>query len=227
MEEKDMQNFFVNFVVPMMQKEKKDKVTKYKYLNQFVKKGQILMVGSSLMENFPINELRQSFGIDKIIYNRGICGTVTTELLATMEECIFALEPSKMFINIGTNDIGTPGYTLEGLISNYTNILTQVKVRLPQCKVFVMAYYPVNTVADYGLPADRKEEMFKTRTNEALVKANKAVEQLGNKFGYEYIDVNEGLMDEKGNLKAEFAIEGLHMWPQAYAIVLNNLKKYL
>ena len=27
MEEKDMQNFFVNFFMPMMQKEKKDKVT--------------------------------------------------------------------------------------------------------------------------------------------------------------------------------------------------------
>lgn len=225
MEKRD--DFFVKFLVPMMEKEKKEKITKYKHLNQFVKKGETLMVGSSLMDNFPINELQQSLGIKQIIYNRGIGGTVTTELLASMDECIFDLEPSKMFINIGTNDIGAAGYKMEGLISNYADILTQVKARIPECKVFVMAYYPINTVVDYGLPAEHKEGMFKTRTNEAILKANKAVEKLACKFDYEYIDVNEGLMDEEGNLKADFAIEGLHMWPQAYAIVLNNLKKYL
>lgn len=227
MEEKDMQNFINEFFTTMMLREKKEKKTKYKFLNQFVKKGETLMVGSSLMDNFPINELQQSFGIEEIIYNRGIGGTVTTELLDSMEECIFQLEPSKIFINIGTNDIASPGYTVEGLISNYTDILNQVKRRLPDCKVYVMAYYPVNTLADYGLPAEQKEGMFKTRTNEAILKANKAVEELACQFHYEYIDVNEGLVDEQGNLKADFAIEGLHMWPQAYAIVLNNLKKYL
>ena len=207
--------------------EKEEKKIKYKFLNQFVKKGETLMVGSSLMDNFPINELQQSFGIKEIIYNRGIGGTVTTELLASMEECIFELEPSKIFINIGTNDISAPGYTMEGLISNYTDILKQVKARLPECRVYVMAYYPVNTIADYGLPVEHKEDMFKTRTNEAILKANKAIEKLACQFDYEYIDVNEGLMDEEGNLKADLAIEGLHMWPQAYAIILNNLKKYL
>ena len=94
--------FFRNF----MKKEKAEKVRKYKILNQYAKKGQILFVGSSLMEFFPINELQQTLEKQYIIYNRGIGGYVTTELLNSMEECIFELEPSKIFINIGTNDIG-------------------------------------------------------------------------------------------------------------------------
>jgi len=204
-----------------------EQLIKYKYLNQFAKKGKTLMVGSSLMENFPINELQQSFDVKKIIYNRGICGIVTNQLLTFMEECIFELEPSKIFINIGTNDIASPGYTLEGLISNYRDILTQVKERLPDSSVYVMAYYPVNSVVDYGIPLEDKQDMFKTRTNEAILKANKVIEQLARQFNYEYIDVNQGLMDEEGNLKADFAIEGLHMWPQAYAIIFKNLIQYL
>jgi len=204
-----------------------EKVTKYKYLNQFVKKGETLMVGSSLMENFPINELQQSLGVNQIIYNRGICGIVTTELLEYMQECIFELEPSKIFINIGTNDIAAPGYTITDLISNYRNILTRLKAELPDCKVYVMAYYPVNTVADFGITTEDKENMFKTRNNKTILKANEAVKELAGQFNYEYINENEGLMDEKGNLKEKFAIEGLHMWPQAYAIILDNLRKYL
>jgi len=206
---------------------KMEQLIKYKYLNQFAKKGKTLMVGSSLMENFPINELQQSFDVKKIIYNRGICGIVTNQLLTFMKECIFELEPSKIFINIGTNDIASPGYTLEGLISNYRDILTQVKERLPDSSVYVMAYYPVNSVVDYGIPLEDKQDMFKTRTNEVILKANKAIEQLARQFNYEYIDVNQGLMDEEGNLKADFAIEGLHMWPQAYAIIFKNLIQYL
>lgn len=38
-------------------KEQKDKIDKYRILNETVVKGQILFTGSSLMEQFPINEL--------------------------------------------------------------------------------------------------------------------------------------------------------------------------
>ena len=226
MEEKDMDDFINSTFDNMWLTEKEQKVRKYKYLNQFVKKGEIVMVGSSLMDNFPINELQQDFEIEKTIYNRGISGYVTTELLTSMEECIFELEPSKIFINIGTNDIASAGYKLENLISNYTNILSQIKKRLPSCEVYVMAYYPINPKADYGLAVEAKDAMFKTRTNENILLANKAVQNLATELDYKYIDVNEGLTDEEGNLKENFSIEGLHMWPNAYAIILNNLKKY-
>lgn len=211
-----------------MDKEKREKVKKYKILNQYAKKGQILFVGSSLMEFFPINELQQTLEKRYTIYNRGISAFVTTELLAVMEECIFELEPSKVFINIGTNDISSPDYKKEKLIENYDKILTQIEERLPNCKVYVMAYYPVNAKADFpGVDKESKKMMFKTRTNSAILEANEAVSELAKKHNYEFINANDGLMDEEGNLKEEFAIEGLHMWPNAYSIVLNNLKKFL
>lgn len=40
-----------------MKKEQADKVRNYKTLNRLAKKGQILFTGSSLMEQFPIQEL--------------------------------------------------------------------------------------------------------------------------------------------------------------------------
>ena len=40
-------------------------------------------------------------------------------------------------------------------------------------------------------------------------------------------DPNRDRLDEAGKLKEEFAIDGVHMWPEAYALVLEALKPYL
>ena len=47
------------------------------------------------------------------------------------------------------------------------------------------------------------------------------------KYGYRYIDCNAGLADENGEQKAEFSIDGVHMYADAYEIVFQNLKQYL
>lgn len=212
------------------QREKADKVRKYKILNQYARKGQTVLVGSSLMEFFPVNELQQTLEKQTIIYNRGISGYVTIELLNSLEECIFELEPSKLFINIGTNDISSADgeYQIGHLLTNYNEILTRIGKRLPECKVVAMAYYPVNAKADFaGVDPAAKESFFRTRTNAALLEANAAVEQLVLKHGYEFINVNEGLMDAEGDLKEEYTMDGIHMYANGYSVVLENLKQYL
>jgi lysophospholipase L1-like esterase len=220
----------LKLLMSYMQQQKVEKVKKYKVLNQYIKKGQILFVGSSLMDFFPINEMQQSLDKRYTIYNRGIAGYITTELLTSMEECIFELEPSTLFINIGTNDISSIGspYKKETLIENYDNILTQISEKLPECKVYIMAYYPCNAKANFpNVDPSTKEIMFKTRTNASILEANVEMKKLAKKHNYEFINVNKGLMDEEGNLKEEYAIDGVHMWANGYSVVLENMKKYL
>lgn len=205
-------------------------ITNYKILNQFAKKGQILFVGSSLMEQFPIHEMQHTLALNHIIYNRGIGGFVTSDLLQQMEVCIFELAPSKMFINIGTNDIASADgdYNLSRLVANYDKILTQILGRLPNCKVHVMAFYPVNAAADFpSVDAAQKSLLFKTRTNAAIREANEAIKELALQHGCAFIDVNEGLFDERGNLREEYSVDGIHMWANGYAVILGNLLKYL
>ena len=50
-----------------MKQEQKNKVKTYQHLNKNAKKNQILFTGSSLMEQFPINEIMMSDGLDRII----------------------------------------------------------------------------------------------------------------------------------------------------------------
>lgn len=204
----------------------KDRVNKFKYLNELSVKGQTLFTGSSLMEQFPIDELLMNRGIDKTIYNRGVGGFTTNDFLEHMEEMVFGVEPSKIFINIGSNDIGATDYSLERLIKNYEVILNEIKYKLPNAKVYVMAYYPINEVAKVP-ENDWEKSAFITRNNENIKIANGAIKELAEKIGYEYIDVNEGLTDENGRLKAEYTVEGIHMYANAYNVILNNMIKYL
>lgn len=230
MQNEEVQEAIQTFFLNNLEEQKKNTFKKYKMLNRFVKKGQVLFVGSSLMEWFPINEMQLRLGLDRIIYNRGVAGATTSELLTAMDACIFDLEPSKIFINIGSNDIGSigqDGYSKENLLTNYNEIMNQIRKQLPKCEVYVMAYYPINAKADFGLEKFQKDDMFATRTNENIMEANESVEKLTKKYGFNFINVNEGLVDEEGNLKSEFSVEGLHLWPNAYSVILDHMKKYL
>ena len=209
-----------------MRSEQQTKLERYRILNRYARKGEILFTGSSLMEQFPINELLMSSGMTKVIYNRGIGGFTTDDMLQYMEEMVYGTEPSRIFINIGTNDISRPEYRLETLMANYRKILTQIRERLPQAEITLMAYYPVNET-DKLPDSSMAAEMFATRNNENIALANQAVEKLAKELGCQFINVNDGLTDERGKLKKEFTIEGIHMYANGYQVVLDNMKKYL
>ena len=201
-------------------REQQDRIAHYRVLNALAKKGQTLFTGSSLMEQFPIHELLQDIGRGDVVYNRGIGGFTTKDMLEQMEEQIFALEPQKIFINIGTNDISASDYQVEKLIKNYRRILSQIKERLPQAKVYLMAYYPMNELVGDNAG-------FGGRTNAGIEQANAAVQTLAEEFSYRFINVNDGLADETGRLKQEYTIEGIHMYANAYQVILQNLLPYL
>lgn len=211
-----------------MQKEQQQKIQNYRYLNKTVRKGQILFTGSSLMEQFPVCELSSVCGLDKLVYNRGVGGFTTDDFLREIDTVLLNLEPSKVFINIGTNDMHEweDGRDwMEHLLGNYEAILKVGKERLPQTEFYLMAYYPVNGELPENNP--HAAAMLKVRTNGNIARANRRVSKLAEAYGYHFIDVNQGLTDEKGNLKADFTVEGVHMFAEAYGIVFDNLKRYL
>jgi len=199
---------------------------KYSQDNQTAKKGQIVFVGSSLMEIFPIEKFQEEkdLGLDKHIYNRGVRATTTNDLLMHLDVQIFDLEPSKIFINIGTNDIGF-GVLEETFLGNYDKILSQIKEKLPECKVYVMEYYPVNN-KDFGKGKD-EEKFLEKRSSQSHHAASEKVAVLAKKYGYEFINVNAGLTDEDGELKKEYTFDGAHLLPVGFEIVLANMMEYL
>lgn len=207
--------------------EQNKKLNNYRQLNAYAKKGAVLFTGSSLMEQFPVSELCHSMDIDAVVYNRGIGGYTTDDFLAGIGPMLLDLQPGKVFINIGTNDIKDDPAIPEGwqahLRNNYDAILGRLKAAVPACEVYVMAYYPVNADADCAKTGFMWAAL-QVRTNAAVREANAIAAELAEKYGYHYIDANAGLTDDQGRLKEEYTVDGVHMFPEAYAVVLENLR---
>lgn len=203
--------------------DKERKLKNYREKNKEAVYGQVVFAGSSLMEMFPINKLLEEHGDDTIIYNRGIGGYVTNELLQVTDVCITDLKPKKVFLNIGTNDLSNPQIPISQMIENYDRILCKIEEALPQAVIYLMAYYPVN----YEAAAEEMKECLKIRTNEKIERANEEVKKLAQKHGQHYIDVNKNLKDEQGRLKAEYTIEGMHIKKEGYAAIYDDVMRYV
>lgn len=203
--------------------DKERKLENYREKNKEAVYGQVVFAGSSLMEMFPINKLLEEHGDDTIIYNRGIGGYVTNELLQVTDVCITDLKPKKVFLNIGTNDLSNPRIPISQMIENYDRILCKIEEALPQTVIYLMAYYPVN----YEAAAEEMKECLKIRTNEKIQRANEEVKKLAQKHGQHYIDVNKNLKDEQGRLKAEYTIEGMHIKEEGYAAIYDDVMRYV
>ena len=203
--------------------DKEMKVERCREENKAAVKGQTVFTGSSLMEMFPINKLLEEHGDDTIIYNRGVGGFVSDELLAVIDVCTIDLQPSKVFINIGTNDLSWSSIPISQLMDNYDKIITAIENAVPNVKIYLMAYYPVN----YEAASEEMKECLKIRTNEKINSADAEVKKLAEKHGQRYIDINRRLKDEQGRLRAEYTIEGMHINENGYRAIYDDVMEYV
>ena len=203
--------------------DKEMKVERYREENKSAEKGQVVFTGSSLMEMFPINKLLAEHGDDTIIYNRGVGGFLSDELLAVIDVCAADLMPRKVFINIGTNDLSWSSIPISSLIDNYDRILSAIESAVPNVSIYLMAYYPVN----FEAASEEMKECLKIRTNEKITAASAEVKKLAERHGQRYIDINRGLKDEQGRLKAEYTIEGMHINEEGYRAIYDDIMAYV
>lgn len=199
-------------------------LAEYREQNKSVKSGQIVFAGSSLQENFPIERfVKETYGEKIIVYNRGIGGYTTREMLCVLDDVINNLHPKALFLNIGTNDLSDASIPLETVIFNFRKIVENALEHNPGLKVYVMAYYPgnINVAVDYMI------DCLKIRTNEKIASANKKLEILAKEMGLNFIDLNSAISDENGNLRPEFSVEGMHVNEEGYKAIFPLLQPIL
>ena len=202
---------------------KEEKVARYREANKEVLPGQTVFAGSSLMEQFPIEKFLREHGDETIIYNRGVSGFVSAELLEHIGPCILDLRPARLFINIGTNDLSRAEIPISQMIDTYERIVTTVEAALPDVEIYLMAYYPVN----FDAASEEMKAKLKIRTNEKIASANREVEKLAARHGQRYIDINAPLKDELGRLRAEYTVEGMHINECGYAAIYDEIMAYV
>lgn len=190
------------------------KTENFRLLNQDVKPGSILFVGDSITEGYPLFEM---FPFGYPIYNRGISGETSKQLLDRIHEQILDLKPAQIFLLIGTNDIEREKNG-DDVGKNIKRICEETLTVLPDVKIHVISVYPVNETSRFA-------GMIGTRTNQKIVKINEDIKAHIQDLDVTYIDLYDALLKD-GHLNESFTNDGLHLTVAGYRFVSKAFLAY-
>ena len=199
-------------------KEQEKIQTKYRELNQIsVMEPDIIFIGDSIIEYYPLQEL---LGTSKTIVNRGIRGYQTGLLQENLDAHLYGDAVDQIVLLIGTNDIGKDVPINEAL-NNLESVIQTISRDYPLSQIKLVSILPVNEGENF------KQTVY-IRTNEKINAWNQAYQDLASAYmQVEFVPVFENLLDQEGQLKADYTTDGLHLSVAGYQALSNTLKKYI
>lgn len=156
--------------------------------------GGVAFVGDSLTERgdwaamFPGVALR----------NYGVDGDTTIRLPRRLN-LVIAARPAKIFLMIGTNDIGAHEAPPRDVVPRYAQIVRRIRAGLPEAHLVIESLLPRE--AEYGARIQTLNHDLQT-----LAQANGAV----------YVDLFPDFAASDGSLRPEFTTDGLHLNAAGY-----------
>ena len=202
-----------------IQKRYENRLENWILTNKFIPEKSIVFIGDSITEDFMLDEYFPDFSV----INRGIFGDTTLGVLDRMNESVYGLTPSKVFILIGTNDLEKTNESPEIIAGRIIKITEKIRAERKNTKIYIQSVYPVNKTNNKKI---KKTEIGK-RNNEKISEINRLLEKAADGKTVIYIDVYRHLTDEENNLDIKYTIEGLHLNAEGYKKVSQLLLPYL
>lgn len=174
--------------------------------------GEVVMLGNSITEFGEWKRLLKDSGV----VNRGIAGDNTFGMLDRLPEVI-ALQPGKLFVEAGINDIGQ-GVPVGMIAGNIESIVQYVRVKSRGTKVYVVSVLPTNDRARDAYPDVAGKNDIVRELDDRLREGAKG-------YGYVYIDLAGRVTDAAGKLDERYAKpDGLHLNQAGYGVFVNLMK---
>lgn len=185
-----------------------------------LKNENYVFLGDSITDWYPFSDF---YSPDIPIINSGFAGYTTDDLLKNMDDTVYKYNPTKVFIQIGTNDLNFDDADNDKIYNNIIKIIKNIHKNRPQADIYLESIYPVNRTDDEKINI----KSVGRRENIDIVILNKRLKDYCDNNDVEYIDIYDELSDNKGDLKLEYTVEGLHLTKKGYLQVTNKLKEYI
>lgn len=166
----------------------------------------IVFIGNSITN---MHEWWEAFDSNHNVKNRGVSGATSDEALANIE-AIAAGKPKKVFMMIGTNDLGTAGMNnVDYVLRNTTLMVERFHKVSPDTKIYIQSILPSTS----GI-----------RTLALEMATNEALEKLCKEKGLTYVDLWDDL---QGILNNTHSMDGLHLKASGYQIWCDKVAPYV
>lgn len=183
-----------------------------------LQKGDVVFIGNSITNQMNWDE---ALGRTMRVKNRGNSGGFTAEILENLESMI-AGNPSKVFLMIGTNDLGAEGddFTSEKVAGRIIEILKRMLVEAPGSEIYYQSILPTTR----GL---RTQE--KTEATNSLVRRWIESMQMPK---LQYVDLYSLLVAPDGSISTwsanpapyAYSFDNLHLSQQGYRVWLKAIE---
>jgi lysophospholipase L1-like esterase len=157
--------------------------------------GGVAFVGDSITEGGDWNGAYP----DLTVRNYGIGGDTTTGLERRLKQVV-AARPDKLFLLIGTNDLGNDHTPPAQILINYAIVLNRIAAELPDTRVYVQAVLPRQ--AEYA---------------DAVREINAGLMPLAASHNFTFVDIYTPFAVEGGRLDPAVTEDNLHLTAAGYA----------
>lgn len=178
-----------------------------------------IFLGDSITELYKLDDYYQDF---KVV-NSGKSGYRTSDILSKLDTMVYDYNPTKVFLLIGTNDFLNKDVTTYEIYKNITKIIEEIQKNRRYAKIYVESIYPT---CHHDEEKVNLEETNK-RPNKKIKEINQKLKEYCEKNDITYIDVYSKLLDEDGELKLDYTVDGLHLSEDGYDVVSKTLMPYV
>lgn len=195
---------------------KKVIVEKGKTTNDILKKENIVFLGDSITDYYPVDEI---FNLP--IINSGKSGYKTDQIIPELKELVYQYNPTSVYILIGTNDFRDEDddKLVNEVEENIVKIVEDIQKYRSKSKIYIQSIYPINKTI--------KNNNTDHRENEEIIEVNNYLEEYCKKNNLTYIDMYNKLIDEDGNLSKEYTNDGLHPNELGYSRITRELIPFI
>ena len=196
------------------------KCQSFEIQNANLSKGQIVFVGDSITDFYPLDDYYSD--LDLSVYNRGIGGDTTDGLLNRMKISLFDLKPSKIILMIGVNDLYGGGKNIDYVFENYKTIISQIETNLPETKVYCMSIISQNEKLTQLANIDITDKI------EKIITLNEKIKNfVQTKTTLSYVDLFSATSDENNRLISSYTDDGIHLNSAGFEVWTSLLKPLL
>ena len=173
-----------------------------------VNEESIVFIGNSITN---MHEWFDAWGSDQRVVGFGVSGAVSNELRDNIEAVLIG-HPAKMFILIGTNDLGTYNNEPDIPTANMRTVLRRITKESPNTEVYVQAVLP--TCGNYAARVPYTQTLNS--------KYKEVIQEIGSDKVH-YLDTFTPLLSGTV-LNSGYTADGLHLYASGYQVWCHAIK---